>query len=134
MGIFLAHKGGSLDASLNGFKMKIPLYLVTGGAGFIGSHLVAKLLDSGARVRVIDNFSSGKWENIAPFRERIELIEGDIRDESAVKRAMSGATYVTHQAALRSVPKSMTRPRDFHDVNVSGMLALLLAARDERVK
>lgn len=109
-------------------------YLVTGGAGFIGSHLVERLVQSDARVRVLDNFSSGKWENIASWKDRIEVIEGDIQDIGVVKKAAKGVDYILHQAALRSVPKSMTRPLEYHNVNVTGTLNVLLAAREEGVK
>ena len=83
------------------------LYLVTGGAGFIGSHLVEELVKQGQRVRVIDNLSTGKGENIEPFLEKIEFIDGDIRDLGLVRKAMEGVDYVLHQAAVPSVLRSV---------------------------
>ena len=109
-------------------------YLVTGGAGFIGSHLVDALVQRNDQVRVLDNFCSGTRENLAPWLSRIELIEGDIRDEAAVARAMAGVDYVLHQAALRSVPKSLKDPAGYHDVNVGGTLTVLRAAQQARVR
>jgi UDP-glucose 4-epimerase len=104
--------------------------LVTGGAGFIGSHLVAQLVERGDTVRVLDNFSSGKWENLADLRGEIEAIEGDLRDEAAVRRAVRDVDVIYHQAALRSVPRSVVDPRASFDSNVIGTLNLLQAARD----
>jgi UDP-glucose 4-epimerase len=104
--------------------------LVTGGAGFIGSHLVARLVELGVAVRVLDNLSSGRWENLAAVRGQIELIEGDVRDEATVRRAVAGVDVVYHQAALPSVPRSIADPRSTFDTNVTGTLNLLLAARD----
>jgi nucleoside-diphosphate-sugar epimerase len=104
--------------------------LVTGGAGFIGSHLVARLVERGATVRVLDNFSSGKRENLAALDGQVDVIEGDVRDEVAVRRAVAGVDVVYHQAALPSVPRSIADPRSTFDTNVSGTLNLLLAARD----
>jgi len=106
------------------------MYLVTGGAGFIGSHIVESLLQRGERVRVLDNFSSGRSENLAHLRERIDLIEGDIRDSDTVTRAMQGVEVVFHQAAVPSVPRSIADPRTSFDANVTGTLNVLLAARD----
>ena len=105
-------------------------YLVTGGAGFIGSHLVENLLAGGARVRVLDNFSTGRRENLAPFSDRIDLIEGDITDPSTCARASEGINVVFHQAALPSVPRSVEDPALSHEVNATGTLNVLLAARD----
>jgi nucleoside-diphosphate-sugar epimerase len=118
------------------------LYLVTGGAGFIGSNIVEKLVQRGERacpersrrVRVLDDFSTGKRENLAPWLDRIELIEGDIRDPEMVRRAMAGVDYVLHQAALPSVPRSVADPVSTHQVNATGTLNVLLAARDAGVK
>lgn len=109
------------------------LYLVTGGAGFIGSHLAEELLQRGERVRVLDNFSSGKRANLSTH-DRLEIVEGDIRNQDTVKRAMSGVDYVLHQAALPSVQRSVIDPSATNEVNVSGTLNLLLAARDEKVR
>jgi len=110
------------------------LYLVTGGAGFIGSHLVEELVKQGQRVRVIDNLSTGKKENIKPFLGEIEFIEGDIRDLELVRKAMDGVEYVLHQAAVPSVPRSVKDPLTSNSVNVEGTLNILVAARDADVK
>jgi nucleoside-diphosphate-sugar epimerase len=112
----------------------IPLYLVTGGAGFIGSNIAERLVQQGERVRVLDNFATGKRENIAPWLDRIELIEGDVRDPETVRRAMEGVEYVLHQAALPSVPRSVADPLTTHQVNATGTLNVLLAAREAGVK
>ncbi len=110
------------------------VYLVTGGAGFIGSHLVDALLEAGAGVRVLDNFATGKRENLEPCWDRIELIEDDIRDLAACRKACAGVDFVLHQAALGSVPRSVDDPLTSHEVNVTGTLKMLLAARDAQVK
>jgi nucleoside-diphosphate-sugar epimerase len=109
------------------------LYLVTGGAGFIGSHLVDELLQRGEQVRVLDNFFSGKRANL-PNDNRFEIVEGDIRDRATVERAMAGVEYVLHQAALPSVQRSVIDPLASNEVNVNGTLNLLVAARDQKVK
>ena len=109
------------------------MYLVTGGAGFIGSHIVDALVKRGHPVRVIDNFCAGKIENLKDILNKIDLIRGDIRDFRTVRRAMRGIKYVLHHAALRSVPKSVDNPEEFNEVNVRGTLNLLLAARPARV-
>jgi nucleoside-diphosphate-sugar epimerase len=109
-------------------------FLVTGGAGFIGSHLVDALAARGDRVRVLDDFSSGRRENLAHHGDRVEVIEADVADPAACARAVAGVDYVLHQAALASVPKSIDDPRRNHRVNVDGTLNLLLAARAAGVK
>lgn len=109
-------------------------YLVTGGAGFIGSNIVEELLKRGERVRVFDNFATGKRENLAPFAKDIELHEGDLRDEAAVARAVKGCDFVLHQAALGSVPRSVADPVTTNEVNIRGTLNVLVAARDAGVK
>ena len=109
-------------------------YLVTGGAGFIGSHIVEELLKREEKVRVLDNFSTGKKENVAPFLEEIELIEGDIRNPEVIKKAMKGVNYVLHQAALPSVSRSIKDPVTTNEVNVLGTLNILMAAKEARVK
>src|SRR3989304_1237604 len=111
--------------------------LVTGGAGFIGSHLVERLLADGARGRVLDNFSTGTRANlpsIAKFRGRLEVIRGDIRSEAAVVRAARGARVIYHQAAMRSVPRSVKDPLGANANNVTGTLNVLEAARRCRVR
>lgn len=110
------------------------LSLVTGGAGFIGSNMVRFLLAKGQKVRVLDNFETGKRENLAEVSDRIELTEGDIRDMSAVQRSVKGAGVVYHLAALGSVPRSMKDPATTHDVNVNGTFNVLMAARDAKVR
>jgi len=109
-------------------------FLVTGGAGFIGSHIVDALVQDGNKVRILDDFSSGKRENLASVLDEIELIEGDIRDKAIVAKAVSGVDYILHQAALRSVPKSMLNPELYNDVNIAGTLSILQAAKEVKVK
>jgi len=109
-------------------------YLITGGAGFIGSNLVEALLQREASVRVVDNFSTGKRENIEPFLGQTELIEGDLRDLEVCRRAVAGVRYVLHQAALASVPRSIDDPIASNESNITGTLNLLVAARDAGVK
>ncbi len=109
-------------------------YLVTGGAGFIGSHIVDELLARGDEVRVLDNLATGKRENLAHCLKRIDFIEGDIRDLETCLRACAGIDYVLHQAALGSVPRSIEDPLTSHEVNVTGTVKMLLAARDAGVK
>jgi len=110
------------------------LHLVTGGAGFIGSHIVEALVRKGERVRVLDDFSTGKRENIAPFLDRIDLVEGDLADLETVRKAMRGVEFVLHQGALPSVPKSVQDPLATNRANVTGTLNVLVAARDEGVR
>ena len=109
-------------------------YLVTGGAGFIGSHLVDELVRRQQRVKVLDDLSTGRLENLTQVLDDIELIEGDIRDQSAVRAAVKGVDYVPHQAALASVAQSVADPLTTNEVNVTGTLNVLLAARDAGVK
>ncbi len=106
------------------------LYLVTGGAGFIGSNIVAELVRRGERVRVLDDFSTGRRENLAPFLEHIELIKGDLRDLPTVRRAVEGVDYILHQAALPSVQRSIDDPLATNATNITGTLNLLLAAHE----
>ncbi len=108
--------------------------LVTGGAGFIGSHLVRALLSDGCHVRVLDNFSTGTRQNLAEVESSIDLVEGDIRDLSTCAAACNGVEVIYHMAALGSVPRSIDDPVTSNDVNVGGTLNLLLAARDAHVK
>ncbi len=107
-------------------------YLVTGGAGFIGSHIVERLLKEGHSVRVLDNFSTGREENLN-FTTKHELIRGDIRNPDICRKAVEGVDFVLHQAALRSVPKSINDPLSYNEVNVTGTLNLLLASRNFKV-
>jgi nucleoside-diphosphate-sugar epimerase len=106
------------------------MFLVTGGAGFIGSHLVDRLLEQGATVRVLDDFSSGSRANLESVRERIDLIETDVRDQDHVCRALRDVRVVFHLAAISSVQRSVEEPRTTLDVNVAGTLNVLAAARD----
>lgn len=108
--------------------------LITGGAGFIGSNLARLLLEKKCRVRVLDNLATGRMENLREVLSRLEFIKGDIRDRKTVDRAAQGCTFVFHQAALPSVPRSIADPETSHDVNVNGTLNVLLAARDAGVK
>tara|TARA_Y100000589_G_C27157581_1_gene631440 strand:+ start:277 stop:1254 length:978 start_codon:yes stop_codon:yes gene_type:complete len=110
-------------------------FLVTGGAGFIGSNIVEYLLKYGAKkVRVLDNFSNGYRENLTEFMNNpsFELLEGDIRDLETCKRAMDGIDYVTHQAALGSVPRSINDPSTSNEVNISGFLNMLIALKESK--
>ncbi|HEX5761510.1 MAG TPA: SDR family oxidoreductase [Solirubrobacterales bacterium] len=108
--------------------------LVTGGAGFIGSHLVSRLLREGDEVRVLDNFSTGARSNLAGLDDSIELIEGDIQSYERAHNAVQGCEIVFHQAALPSVPRSIQDPLTSNAVNVIGTLNLLLASRDSGVR
>ncbi len=110
--------------------------LITGGAGFIGSNLCEALLKNGNKVTCLDNFATGKKENIAPLlsNPNFSLIEGDIRNLKDCEKACAGVDYVLHQAALGSVPRSINDPITSNDVNVSGFLNMLVAARDAKVK
>jgi nucleoside-diphosphate-sugar epimerase len=109
-------------------------FLVTGGAGFIGSHIVEHLVKKGDFVRVVDNFCSGKEENLKEVREKIELIREDIREKHVCLKATQGIDYILHQAALRSVPKSMFNPQEYNDVNITGTVNLLQAALENKVR
>ena len=110
------------------------VYVVTGGGGFIGSHIVEELLRRNEIVRVIDNFSTGKWENVEPFEGGAEIIEADIAEGKNLPRFLEGADYVIHQAAIPSVPKSILDPVKSHHANVNGTLQLLNASREADVK
>lgn len=112
--------------------------LVTGGAGFIGSNLCEYLLNHDYQVRCLDNFATGKWENIIPllqkFPSSFELIVGDIRNIEDCKKAVDGIDYVMHEAALGSVPRSIKDPITTNEVNIGGFLNMLVASRDAGVK
>jgi nucleoside-diphosphate-sugar epimerase len=109
-------------------------YLVTGGAGFIGSGLVRRLLEEGARTRVVDDFSTGFRRNLSEVLERIEVLQGDLADPAVARRAADGVDYVLHQAAIPSVQRSVEDPISSNRANVTATLNLLVAARDARVK
>lgn len=108
--------------------------LVTGGAGFIGSHLVDRLLRDGYGVRVVDNFSTGKRENLASAGDKVEVVEADVRDAWQVKELAAGCDVIFHEAAIVSVPYSVEHPQETHDVNLQGTLNLLEAARQAKTK
>ena len=110
------------------------LYLVTGGAGFIGSYLVRFLLDRDEDVRVLDNFSTGKRENLTEVERRIEVVEGDLNDPAVLSRAVSGVDYVFHEAAIPSVPRSVDEPVESHEANATGTLSLLCASKEAGVR
>src|SRR2546422_11174315 len=109
---------------------KEALWLVTGGAGFIGSNIAEELVRLGRRVRVLDNLSTGKPEHMESFRDRIEFVRGDIRAFDDCRKAVEGVETVIHQAAIRSVPKSVDRPIDSHEANSTGTLNMLIAAKE----
>jgi UDP-glucose 4-epimerase len=109
-------------------------YVVTGGAGFIGSHIAERLLREGYHVRVVENFTTGKRSNLDRLLPHVELHEVSITDKDALDRAFAGADYVFHQAALPSVPRSIDDPLTTHHFNVTGTLNVLIAARDAGVK
>jgi UDP-glucose 4-epimerase len=107
---------------------------VTGGAGFVGSHLVDALVERGASVRVLDNFATGQWANTGRFGDAVQIVEGDLRDAETVHEAMTGVDVVFHLAALPSVTRSVEQPATSHDVNATGTLNVLLAARDRGIR
>ena len=108
--------------------------LVTGGAGFVGSNLVRALVARGDRVRVLDNFFSGKRENLAEVAGAIELVEGDVRDEATLGHALAGVEIVFHEAAIPSVPRSLVDPVASHEANATATLKLLRASREAGVR
>ena len=124
----------NITAALNNLKSKH--VLVTGGAGFIGSNIVEKLLSHDVQVTVLDNLSTGKRSNISEFEinELFRFIEGDITDFSTCMNAMKGVDAITHQAALGSVPRSIEFPHNTHNVNATGYLNMLHAAKDSGIK
>ena len=109
-------------------------YLITGGAGFIGSHIVDEVLRRGDNVRVVDNLSTGQEANLAEVRERIKFCQLDIRDLEAMRPCFDGVDYVIHLAALASIPRSIADPITSNAVNVDGTLNVLVAARDAKAK
>lgn len=108
-------------------------YIITGGAGFIGSNIAAELVKKGQEVKVIDNLSFGFEENLEGLRG-VKFVKGDIKDLNLLKKEFAGYDFVLHQAALRSVPKSMEDPYSFHEVNINGHLNVLEAARINKIK
>ena len=108
--------------------------VVTGGAGFIGSHIAAALSAAGARVRVLDDLSTGHRENLEEIGGDIDFIEGSVADEDVLQKAFDGAEVVFHEAAIPSVPRSVEAPRQTHIASVDGTFSLLLAARDKKVR
>ena len=110
------------------------VYLVTGGAGFIGSNLVHELLQRGETVRVLDNFSTGRRSNLADIYEQIDLVEGDLRSSESCRQATKGVDVVLHQGALPSVQRSVSDPFTSHDTNATATMNLLVAAREAGVK
>lgn len=116
----------------------LPKVLVTGGAGFIGSNLCEHLLQKGYQVRCLDNFATGKWQNIIPlinrFPDSFEMLVGDIRNLDNCRKAVDGVEYVFHEAALGSVPRSINDPITTNAVNIGGFLNMLVASRDAGVK
>ncbi len=115
-------------------ELKGKKVLVTGGAGFIGSHIVNRLVDLGSDLVVLDDLSSGKLENLSQNQEKIKFIKGDIRDEKDLKAALDGVDAISHQAAWRSVPKSVEKPWEYNEVNVGGTLKLFLKAKEKGIK
>lgn len=108
--------------------------LVTGGAGFIGSNIVDELVSIGEEVVVVDNFITGFRENLDHVKSDVEIIEGDIRDLELMQKICAGCDSIMHQAALRSVPRSVDDPVSTNDVNIAGTLNMLIAARDNKVR
>jgi UDP-glucose 4-epimerase len=116
--------------------MKKAKAIVTGGAGFIGSHIAEELVNSGYQVIIVDDLSTGKLANIEPFLKKgsVEFVQGSITDLAILQRLFKGVTYVFHQAALASVPRSIKDPIATHEANVTGTLNVLVAAKDNKVK
>ena len=108
--------------------------LVTGGAGFVGSHIAAALIESGARVRIIDNLSTGYRRNIEEIGSNIDFVEGSVADENALRRALEDVEVVFHEAAIPSVPRSVERPVETHEASTNATFSLLMAARDRKVR
>src|SRR5215471_9233195 len=110
------------------------IVLVTGGAGFIGSHIASTFAAAGARVRVIDDLSTGHRENLDEIKGEIDFVQASVADEQALSRALEDVELVFHEAAIPSVPRSVENPRDTHVACVDGTFALLAAARERKVK
>ena len=109
-------------------------FIVTGGAGFIGSNIVGELVKRGHRVKVIDNLSTGHRSNLQDVVSKIQFVKGDIRNLALLEKEFLGFDYILHQAALRSVTKSLLKPKDYNNVNINGTLAVLQAAVKNKVK
>lgn len=109
-------------------------YLVTGGAGFIGSHIVERLVSHGETVRVLDNLSTGSLANLAHLGDKVEFVQGDLQDQACVSRAVKGVEVVFHQGALASVPRSIAHPLDTHHACVTGTVTLLDGCRQSGVR
>ncbi|WP_457565393.1 NAD-dependent epimerase/dehydratase family protein, partial [Caldithrix abyssi] len=110
------------------------VYLITGGAGFIGSNLAEALVNQGATVKILDNFTTGRKENIAHLTDKVEVINGDVRYLNTLLEVTKGVDYILHQAALPSVPRSIQTPLESNDVNLNGTLNVLYAAKENGVK
>jgi nucleoside-diphosphate-sugar epimerase len=110
------------------------IVLVTGGAGFVGSHIAAALVEQGAKVRIIDDLSTGYRRNINELASQVDFIEANIRDDQTLRRALTDVELVFHEAAIPSVPRSVERPIETHEATANGTFALLLAARDQKVR
>jgi UDP-glucose 4-epimerase len=115
-------------------SLKNKKILVTGGCGFVGSHIVDRCVKEGAKVTVLDNLVSGKLANISHNLDKIKFIQEDLRNEQALEQALEGIELISHQAALRSVPKSIAKPAEYHDVNVNGTFKLFLKAKEKGIK
>jgi UDP-glucose 4-epimerase len=115
-------------------NLKNKRVLVTGGAGFIGSHIVDRLVELGAEVTVLDNLVTGKLENIKHNLDKIKFIEKSLTDDSALEEALEGVDLVCHQAAMLKVPESIDKPFDYHQVNTTGTLKLFLKAKEKGIK
>lgn len=109
-------------------------YLITGGAGFIGSNIAKKLIENGQSVRILDNLSTGKIKNLDGLLDKVEFIEGDFTDLDIARNAVKGVDYVLHQGAIPSVPRSVDDPIKTNNANILGTLNMLVASRDEKVK
>jgi nucleoside-diphosphate-sugar epimerase len=109
-------------------------YLITGGAGFIGSNIAEYLVGQGRSVRVFDNFSSGKRANVQSFADKAEIIEGDLRDPKSIQQGVKDVRYILHLGAIPSVPRSVENPQATNEANITGTVNLLVAARDAGVK
>ncbi len=110
------------------------LALVTGGAGFIGSHIAAALVSGGLRVRIIDDLSTGHRENISEIGGEIDFIQASLTDHKALSHALEDVELVFHEAAIPSVPRSVAKPKETHEASVNATFSLLLAARDQGVR